>query len=224
MKKGIGISILIFFLLTNSFICNSLLKLWEIDAPDIPIGKKYTWGIVLTGGMVKNADLHPNRIAMGQTSDRMLQTFHLYQQGAIKKILITGGSTSIPNLIVDDSNESANVKRQLVAMGVPSKNIFVENKAKNTYQNALYSAQKLKNYIDKDSVVLITSANHLRRAILCFEKQGFKVRPYSADIQKKDTPMSTLHFIKPNEQCLDIIFKLNREWVGIVVYKLQGYL
>ncbi|MHA8086359.1 YdcF family protein [Aquirufa sp. Wall-65K1] len=217
-------SLILLYILTNGVICNFFLRTWEIDPQDIPANKSYTWGVVLTGGMITHSDAHPERISAGDVSDRMIQTFQLYQQKAIKKILITGGETTISNLIVDKSNESVNVKRLLIKMGVPSRDIFIENQAQNTYQNALYSAQKLRNYIQKDTVVLITSAMHLRRSILCFEKQGFKVRPYAADILKKDTQLSILPYLKPSEKSLQIYFQLTREVVGIIMYKLQGYI
>ncbi|CAM3699702.1 YdcF family protein [Aquirufa aurantiipilula] len=224
IRRAVLTSLILVLILTNGFICNFFIKNWEVDAPDIPTNKTYTWGIVLTGGMVKYADGHPNRISFGSVSDRMLQTFHLYQQGAIKKILVSGGETSIPNLIVDNTQESLNVRKLLIKMGVPSRDIFVENKARNTYENALYSSQMLKNYIKKDTVVVITSALHLRRAVMCFEKQGFNVRPYSADILKKDTQPGILSNFKPSEKSLENFFHLTREFVGIVVYKLQGYI
>lgn len=224
IKIAIFSSILLLLFLTNGSICNALLKSWEIDAPDIPAGKTYTWGVLLTGGMIKYTDTHPDRISSGEAADRMIQTFHLYQQGAIKKILITGGETSIANLMVDQSNESINVKRLLIKMGVPARDIFVENKARNTYENALYSSQMLKNYFKKDTIVLITSAMHLRRSILCFENKGFNVRPYATDILKKETPLSLLSYFKPSEKSLSINFQLIREVVGILVYKLKGYI
>ncbi|MCZ2472216.1 YdcF family protein [Aquirufa ecclesiirivi] len=224
IKIAVLCSIFILFLMTNATVCNYFLQRWEIDTPDIGNGKSYTWGILLTGGMIKYSDTHPERISTGEVADRMIQTFHLYQQGAIKKILITGGETSIPHLMTDKSNESVNVKRLLIKMGVPARDIFVENKARNTYENALYSSQMLKKYIEKDTVVLITSAMHLRRSILCFEKQGFKVRPYAADILKKDTPQGILSYLKPSEKSLQTNFQLLREIVGMIVYKLQGYI
>ncbi|MFL0161638.1 YdcF family protein [Aquirufa salirivi] len=224
IKKAILCSIFLLLLVTNGAICNFFLQAWEIDPTDIAKGKSYTWGVLLTGGMIKYTDTHPERIATGEAVDRMIQTFHLYQQGAIKKILITGGETSIPHMMIDKSNESINVKRLLIKMGVPSHDIFVENKARNTYENALYSSRMLKNYIKNDTVVVITSAMHLRRSILCFEKQGFKVRPYSADILKKETPGGFLSYFKPSEKSSQINFQLIREVVGIVVYKIQGYI
>ncbi|CAM4329703.1 YdcF family protein [Cytophagaceae bacterium 50C-KIRBA] len=223
VKVAIYTSLLLLLVLTNGFICNLFLQSWEVDAPDIPRGKSYTWGVVLTGGMIQSTDRHPDRISLGQVSDRMLQTFHLYQQGAIKKILISGGETSIPNLIIDNTHESMNVRKLLIKMGVPSRDIFVENKARNTYENAFYSSQMLRNYIKNDTIVVITSAMHIRRSVLCFEKQGFKVRPYSADILKKDTPPGILSNFKPSEQSLQVFFQLTREFVGILAYKLQGY-
>ncbi|CAM3294656.1 YdcF family protein [Aquirufa ecclesiirivi] len=224
IKIAVLCSIFILFLMTNATVCNYFLQRWEIDTPDIGNGKSYTWGILLTGGMIKYTDSHPERISTGEVADRMMQTFQLYQQGSIKKILITGGNTSISNLTIDNSNESVNVKRLLIKMGVPSHDIFIENKARNTFENALYSSQMLKNYLEHDTVVVITSAMHLRRSIKCFEKQGFKIRPYAADILKKDTPQGILSYLKPSEKSLQTNYQLLREIVGMIVYKLQGYI
>jgi uncharacterized SAM-binding protein YcdF (DUF218 family) len=147
----------------------------------------------------------------------------LYKTGKIKKILITGGNTSIGKIKLDKGHETNDVKQLMIAMGVKPKDIYIETKARNTRENAIYSAQLLKKYLNTEEILLITSAMHMPRSILCFEKVGFNVKAYPVDKKGSFNESGILDLITPSDHNLTRTSQLIREISGLLIYKVMGY-
>jgi uncharacterized SAM-binding protein YcdF (DUF218 family) len=222
-RIGIGLSFFILLLSTNGFLVNNLYQFWELKQPQNLKNNKFTWGIVLGGGIVKNTGEINNKVVFAESSDRLLQTLLLYKKGIIKKILITGGNTGIKYISQDFAQESKKSKEFLVLMGVKDKDIFVEDQAKNTYENAKNSRNKLLKYIKTDSMLVITSAYHSRRSRACFEKQGFKFKIFPVDQIAKTGNIGFLHQIIPEEKNLYHCSRILREMAGLLIYRIMGY-
>ena len=77
-------------------------------------------------------------------------------------ILVTGGSER------GGRTESFMMKSWLIDEGIPSHDIIVEEESKDTVQNAEYSIPKLVS-VGANTITLVTSASHMRRALLVFE-------------------------------------------------------
>jgi uncharacterized SAM-binding protein YcdF (DUF218 family) len=107
-------------------------------------------------------------------------------------------------------------------MGVAEKDIYLEERARNTLENATYTKQILKPYL-AEKILLVTSAMHMPRAKACFLKEGFHVDDYPADIKKKDTPSGILDQIIPQERNLSKFAELIREMAGYMIYKIVGF-
>lgn len=217
-----SLSILLLFLFTNPTFVNQLFKWYEYPQTQLNAHQKYTWGIVLGGGMVHAGDTTGGRIHVGDTGDRFAQPILLYQKGIIKKILITGGNTSIGQLKIDHGHESADVKKLMISYGVRENDIFLEIQAKNTRENAIYSSDKLLNF-KQDTVLLITSAAHMRRSIGCYKKVGFKIKPYPVDFEQRYGQPGFLDSWMPHEGNMYKLAQIIREMFGFVVYKIMGY-
>lgn len=225
LKKRALLSILIILtILSNPWFVNRLYVFYEQPTISLAQNEHYTWGIVLGGGMIRpNDDEQTNKINVGETADRFIQPILLYKAGKIKKILITGGNTSIGKLKVDKGHETNDVKQLMISMGVNPKDIYIETKARNTRENALYSAQLLKNYLKKEEILLITSAMHMPRSIRCFEKVGFEVKAYPVDKKGSKNESGLLDLITPSDQNLSRTSQLIREISGLIIYKIMGY-
>jgi len=186
--------------------------------------ENYTWGIVLGGGMIRASDKdHLDKINVGETADRFIQPILLYKAGKIRKILITGGSTNIGNIIVDKGSETNDVRKLMIDLGVRPKDIYMETRARNTRENAIYSAQMLKNYLKNEEMLLITSAIHMPRSILCFTKAGFKIKAYPVDKKGSLNKLGLLDLITPSEYYLSKTSQLIREIFGLIIYRMMGY-
>jgi len=216
--------IVILTLFSNPWFVNRLYLFYEQPTISLLPNEHYTWAIVLGGGMIRPSDEdQTDKINVGETADRFIQPILLYKAGKIKKILITGGNTSIGKIKVDKGHETDDVKQLMIAMGVNPKDIYMETKARNTRENATYSAQLLKNYIKSEEVLLITSAIHMPRSIRCFEKAGFKVKAYPVDKKGSKNESGLLDLITPSDQNLSRTSQLIREISGLIIYKIMGY-
>lgn len=223
-KRSLLSILVIITLFSNPWFVNRLYLFYEQPTISLLQNENYTWGIVLGGGMIRPGDEDQSgKINVGETADRFIQPILLYKAGKIKKILITGGNTSIGKIKIDKGHETNDVRQIMIAMGVNPKDIYMETKARNTRENALYSAQLLKNYIKSEEVLLITSAMHMPRSIRCFEQLGFKVKAYPVDKKGSKNDSGLLDLLTPSDHNLSRTSQLIREISGLIIYKIMGY-
>jgi uncharacterized SAM-binding protein YcdF (DUF218 family) len=203
-------------LFSNGWFVNQCYLAYE--SPQVKLKNTYQWCIILGGGMMRAGDGYRT----GETADRFIQPLLLYKKGIVKKLLITGGNVNIKGLKIDLTQESKKVKEVLITMGVNPEDIYLEENARNTHENAVYSKKMLKSSM-KERMVLVTSAMHMPRAKACYLKEGFLIEDFPADIKKKDTPSGILDQIIPQENNLAKIAELIREITGYIIYQLVGF-
>jgi len=210
---------LLFF--TNPAITNLAIKLWEVppvDFADMPDGADV--GVVLTG--VTNPLQEPkDRTHFSKGVDRLLHTIQLYHLGKVRNILITGGSGS---LLHQEVSEAAGMARVALMAGVKQEHLYVEDQSRNTRENAVNSAVLIKENWPERKVVLITSAFHMRRSEACFAKVGLTPVLFSTDFYSTPWEFNPLALFIPYSGCIDVWSILIREWVGIISYKVAGYI
>jgi uncharacterized SAM-binding protein YcdF (DUF218 family) len=217
-----GFGLLIFF--TNPWLAQTVIKFYEV--PPISIAKTEQFeAIIVPSGFVSNFMLNGVvRANFNDGNDRMCQAIDLYKSGIAKKIIYTGGADTVFGGFVPESKLG---KEFMVKCGIPDSCIIIETLSMNTHQNAKYTASMLEN-LDKNwkqkRFVLVTAGFHMPRAKLCFEKQGFNVVPYSADIKSLRSRNTILNTIIPSYGGFQLWTYLMKEWIGLVVYKVKGYI
>jgi uncharacterized SAM-binding protein YcdF (DUF218 family) len=213
--------IFLFIILTNPFIINTLLLMWEVNPTPIRnLKNEHTVGIVLTG-IVNYVKSPHDRIYLEQGSDRIMHALWLYRQGKIKKIFITGGVIDIMGRV--RTSESSQLAKILEMSGVPKSDILLEENARNTRENALFSKEILSKKFPKQKYLLITSAFHLRRAQGCFEKVGLEVTPFSAGVLTHDFNETGWRSFVPSERALYLWYTFAHELLGYLTYRVLGY-
>jgi len=220
-KKLLWAATILLLFFSNSFIVNEVLLLWEVPpTPLKEIGKQYDLGIVLTG--VANTQKSPHdRVYLEKGADRATHAIQLYRQGVINKILISGGSS---RLIKNKLKEADNLALVFRTCGIPEADILIENQGRNTYESAVNCASLIEDQAKDHSVVLITSAFHMRRASACFQKAGLEVDKFSADFYTFDRKFTPDTWLLPSQGAIHKWTIIIKEWVGIVAYKVSGYI
>lgn len=222
LKRTAGFCLLVILILgSNTWVVNGLFSAYEL--PQSEAKGHYSLAIILGGGMIRANQEDKNRINVGESADRFLQPALLYKAGKVDQILITGGNTSIGSLKIDQSNETMQVKKILMALGIPEAKILVENQARNTHENAKFSKRMVDSLKIHGPILLVTSAFHMRRASACFTKEGLHCIPYVVDSKKKDTDLGVLECIVPSEKELYKLSYLLREMFGFIIYRIVGY-
>jgi len=130
-------------------------------------------------------------------------------------VYLSGGSPLEPNA----EPEAVTMQRWITRFGVPTERTHVESRSLNTVENARHIATLLKQqHIGR--IILVSSANHLPRARLCFEDQGLEVIAAPTGYLSKQTPYQALDYL-PNAHTLADSSTALHEYLGILWYRLR---
>jgi len=216
-KKRLLMAVMVvLFVFTNSFIYRKAVLAWQPEPVTLTRGKVYEAGILL-GGMISFDVDHKG--FFGDVSDRFIEAEKLYHQGFIKKVVMTGGSG---DLLHQEDKEADFIKGELIASGVNTNDIIIENNSRNTFENAVFTKRVLDSLQIKGPYVLITSAIHIPRASKVFTKAGLTIVPYPADFHVIHSRLSWTDFIVPDPSLLHDWNYFIKEMVGTAVYSLTG--
>ncbi|MBL7871389.1 MAG: YdcF family protein [Cyclobacteriaceae bacterium] len=214
-------ALIMLLLFSHDFITNEMVMLWELPAtPVSEIKKKYAIGIVLTG--VTKGNMTPDdRVYFQRGADRVTHTLQLYRAGKIKKILISGGSGSLEERNHQEADEISDAFK---LMGVPPEDILIENQSRNTHESAEAVKAMLKDSVSSADCLLITSAFHMRRSRACFKKAGWAIDTFTTDFLSHERKYTLDVLIVPRVDALSNWTTVSREWVGMIAYKVMGYI
>ena len=165
--------------------------------------------VVLGGGLAAPTALtrYPE---LSSGADRGWHAARCYHAGKAPFILFSGVA------------EGPGMKQFLTDLGVPSEKIILESESKNTYENSLFTREKLK-AMQAKRVILVTSAWHLRRAMMTFGQMGVEVIPAGADYEALTacgtTTSGMLAYYLPTADCLNKSSAVLKEHIGYWAYK-----
>lgn len=185
--------------------------------------------IVLLGGGTEPPEPPRPMVELNGAGDRIVYAAYLYQQGKAERILISGGTTWMTG---QTSNPAADMGALLDLLGVPEERLLLQGRSQNTYEDALYSCEMLK-AMGVQRILLVTSASHMPRALALFEKQGMEVIPAPVDFKVTQKGWDDLHngsianrliYLMPNASDLGLTTNSLKEYIGMWVYRLRGWL
>lgn len=134
--------------------------------------------IVILGGGV-GPPLAPNaRPNLGGAVDRVWYGASLYHAGKAPIVVLSGGSDAQTTRM----SEADAMLWLLRDLGVPDSAVVMEDKSRNTEQNAQFTAIILKER-GISEILLVTSALHMPRAFKRFQAEGLVVTPAPTDYE-----------------------------------------
>ena len=172
--------------------------------------------IILGGATIPSLFKEYDQISLNGSAERLVESIKIINKFENAKIIFSGGSGALhsPNY---GHSDVAKVFFKNVGMDI--KRIQFENNSRNTYENIILSKEIAKPN-NSENWLLITSAFHMKRALLIAEKNNWKLIPYPVDFKNfKDFKLV------PN---LNLLSNLNtfqhgsHEWIGLVSYYLMG--
>ena len=213
-RKILLFLLIAFYFFTNSFIADSCSRLWEI--PRFHATEIYDVGIVLGG--ITDYDNITQTHNFNKHADRLMDAEQLYRQGIINKIMLSGGN----GWLFNDGYIEANAMRDYLLLNqIPSEDILIENTSRNTMENAFNSEKILQKEYANGKFLLITSANHMRRAKFCFEKAGIITQVFPTDCTTSYARFSVEYIFLPSIQAFEQWEDLIHEWIGYIVYRIK---
>jgi len=174
--------------------------------------------IVVLGGSTANN--RPNWFGpydRSSTISRVDTAAQLYHARRAPLVVVSGAA-------LDGSVSEAQIMANALQQhGVPENAILQESKSLTTYENALYTAALLKEK-DLRQVLVVTSALHMPRAIGVFRKQQVNAIPASSPPQIVVPDDPAFSFWLPSMHVLSASRSIVKEYVGMLVYWLRGWL
>ncbi|MDO8603542.1 MAG: ElyC/SanA/YdcF family protein [Candidatus Omnitrophota bacterium] len=144
------------------------------------------------------------------TIERARYAVKLYKGGYADKIIFSSG-------YIYNYNDAENMKLFAVSMGIPERNIILEQKANSAYENVIFS----KEILDRNnwrSVLLVSSPYNMRRAALVFNK-------WDRGLDVIYTPVEYSQFYDNKEGArMEQIKAITHEYLGIAYYWFKGYI
>ena len=212
-RKILIISISAFYFFSNSFIADEATRLWEVKR--FTTSLTYDVGVVLGG--IADYDKITKAHNFNKHADRLMDAEQLYHQGIISKIMLSGGNGMLFN---DGYIESEAMRDYLLINKIPAEDIIIENTSRNTVENAVNSAKILNETYPNGSFLLITSASHMKRAQLCFDKANLKTTAFPTDCTTSYSNFGIEYMLLPRVSALEVWQTLIHEWIGYIVYKI----
>ena len=192
---------------------------WEpVPTPMNEVGV-YDVGIVFSG-VTKGSKSPKDLVYFDRGADRVTHTLQLFKDGKLKHIIVSGG---LGFQQVEMSIAAERLKSFLVMAGVPDSVITVEPNAVNTYENAVESAKILKRDFPNQKYLLITSAFHMKRSALCLAKQGITFDEFPAGYYTDRPSLNFDDIFIPKAEAIKKWEAIIKECVGLVTYKVMGY-
>ena len=212
-KKLTYLFSILFYIISTPIFSNFIMKIVEGEYKYQKLENlEKVDAIVILGGMLEIYEFENNYSVEWQDPDRFFRGIELYNSFKSDKIVFTGGKSPFNMTSV---SEGSVLKNYAVKYGVLEEDIIVTKEVLNTYDESLAVSEVLG---ENKTVILVTSAFHMKRAKLLFEQQGVKIIPYKVDF--KSSINSSLYFIDfiPNSLALKKTEIALREILGRLYY------
>jgi uncharacterized SAM-binding protein YcdF (DUF218 family) len=216
---GASLLILVVFSIPvcSDYLCASLERLYP---PVLTEALPDADAIVVLGGVVEDAIAPRLSVHLGDGVDRVRYAAQLYRAGKAPLVVASGGQ--LPWL-TEGRAEAYVMAELLTEWGVPPTAILVEADSRTTYENALFSKVLLEAR-GIHSVLLVTSALHTPRALATFRTLGIRAVPAPTDIVVVNRQRDTLLRWLPDAEALAGSTLALKEYLGMVVYRLRGWI
>jgi len=186
--------------------------------------------IVLLGGGTDPGDYPRPTAEVNGAGDRVLYAARLYHAGKADHILLSGGN--IDWIETRESTPAQEMAEILRLTGVPEEAFWMQGGSQNTAEDADLSRVILEEKGVK-RILLVTSAMHMPRSVALFQKQGFEVIPAPTDfsvtekrwedLTRASLPGQLLNLL-PSSSNLGLTTNAMKEYIGLLVYRLRGWL
>ncbi len=186
--------------------------------PQPPADMKPPDGIIVLGGAVNDVI----SAARGQTvfdegGERITEAVVLAKRYPQARVIYTSGTNS---MLGGTSTEAARARDFMIQMGLAPDRITIEGRARNTDENARFTAAIVHPQPSQRWVV-VTSAFHMPRAMGVFEKAGFHPIAYPVSFYTDGRVFGFYPAFNP-VQNLRIFTLALHEWIGLAAYWASG--
>jgi len=217
-RWGLAFVLLLLYGMSTMITVRPLMRWLEGPRPTPELRQHYDVAIVLAG-MMDLRKSRPGHPKFTSQVERILEGIDLVKRGIADKLLIVGGNGDPFNQHV---SEARLLRTFALEFGLHEEQVLAEEVSRNTYENAVNAGQIIQagNY---RQLVLITSAFHMYRAMAAFHKQQLFPEPYPVNCHSSRERIHLFDFV-PSVGALSMTIVVVHEMIGMVMYRLQGYI
>jgi len=208
------VATLAFYLLSIAPVADFLLKPLERSAsPLAKLPDRVDAVVVPGGGSVDRSWLGASPVPNSETWTRLILGVELARKMNVPLVLLGGNGESFATKL----NDADVMAEAAYAMGMPRRQVVVENRSRNTMENA----RAARTLVKGDRIILATSAYYMKRAVLMFSKEGFKVVPAPACHLAQSRKRGAALFIPRAAELRNSSLAI-AEWLSLGWWKLRG--
>jgi uncharacterized SAM-binding protein YcdF (DUF218 family) len=175
--------------------------------------------VVLSGAVFQPRSYRPVPVLGRDTYTRCRHAAWLHKNWRALPVLVSGGKNDAraPN-----ASLAAAMAEYLKQEGVPKDSVWIEDRSRSTYENAVHCAELL---AEKgiERVVLVTEGFHMPRAAACFRAQGLEVLAAPCGLGTVEFQNSFASWL-PSYSAIVSNERVLHEWVGLAWYWVRGRL
>lgn len=176
-------------------------------------------GIVVLGGAeLPGITATRGQPAFQEAGERMLALADLSRRYPDAPLVFTGASNAV--WLAPTLTESDTVHLALPMLGVAPGRVTFEGRARNTEENARFTAE-LVHPKPGERWLVVTSAYHMPRAMGCFRTAGFDAVAYPVDFRTPGGAFDWSAYSSVANGLSDLDLAV-REWIGLIVYRITG--
>ncbi len=219
-KRGFSLLLLIvFYMVSTPIVSDYVFRKTEHHAVKKRVESiQSADAVVVLSGMLTNIQAEGSSADEWSDPDRFFDGIKLYQANKAPILIFTKGQLPWSQ---SQLSEGDILKSFATQLGVPESKILLTDIVKNTREEAQEVKKLLstKNPDRKSQIILVTSAFHMPRAKLLFEKEGIEVTAYPVDFKVSTDVMTVMDFL-PSAGALYLVDIAVREWLGLMYYKI----
>ena len=187
--------------------------------------------VLVLGGGLRPALPPRHGVEVNEAGDRLLRAVALMREGKAPWLLVTGGRVTF---MANDpaAGEARLAKALATSLGVAADRIVTSEEGRNTGEEAgaLVRVARQRGWT---SLLLVTSATHLPRSLATLRRAApdLRIIPVACDFQLPErrsfgtpTLAGTLMGVLPSAEALVLTTTAMREHLGLLAYRLRGWI
>lgn len=222
-RSALGVLLVAFawtWVLATPFAAQALARSLESRYPPTPVDTIPVADaiVVLGGGISPRAE--PRRDHdLQQQADRIWFGADLYRAGKAPLMIVTGQRP-----FVDAGPTAADAAADILErLGVPGDAIVAPGRSERTFTDAQV-VQAVLERRDLQSILLVTSAMHMPRALATFRKAGIDAAPAPTDFVVTSVPVVAGNTWLPDGHAFALSTAAMHEYVGMLWYRSKGWM
>ena len=216
----LGLDLVILCVFSSPVVADRLVGSLERDWPDVPVEE---WpaadAILVLGGAFGTGNGQFVYPSAGGAVDRYWHAARLFHAGRAPRVILSGGRAPHRTGGLTEAEAGALF---LADMGVPRSALILEPRALTTHAHTVELAPLLQRE-GVSSVLVVTSALHMRRAMATLSGLDAQLTPVATGFTVIDEPTFRLRRLLPGVGALSRSTVAMHEYVGLLYYRVMGW-